>query len=85
MAKTKVELTDKCGLEHMGQMLRINAKEPKNTKLTNVNWKKVDWKKTEEDMKEKRIENDRGWIVLKNIIKGMPKVKNGKSNSRWGI
>lgn len=36
-------LTDKCGLESMGQIVRLGVKKPTNLKKENVAWKKVDW------------------------------------------
>jgi len=54
----KVQLIDKTGLEHCGQMTRINLEVPNNMSITNVAWKKVNWKKMEKDLKELDIRPD---------------------------
>ena len=75
--------TDRCGLEHLGQIVRIYAEEPKNAKPANINWKKVDWEKTGNLLKEIDTEKDGGWDDLKNIIGRMPKIREGKVKSKW--
>ena len=61
--------------------MNINPSPPINAKTPNVNWKKVDWKETEVKLKEMEIE-DGGWRSLKGIIKKLPRVKTGKTNTK---
>lgn len=75
--------TDKCGLEHIGQLTNINPSPPKNARKPNVDWKKVDWKQTEKNLKEMDLEEDGGWRNLKGIIEELPKVREGKIKSKW--
>ena len=75
--------TDKCGLEHIGQLTKIKPSPPKNAKNPNINWKKIDWKKMENSLKKMDIKEDRGWENLKKIMDGMPKVRETKIKSKW--
>ena len=70
------QLTDKCGLKHMGQLVRIKVEIPKNLKKRNVRWKKVDLKKME-------IGKDGGWESLKEIMEKLHKSKEKRGESSW--
>ena len=62
------QLTDKCGLEHMGQIIRIRAERPENVKKEQIAWKKVDWEKVEEELKDVRSEKDVTILFLRVIL-----------------
>ena len=55
--------TDKCGLEHLGQLMNIKPSPPKNAKMPNIQWKKVNWKMTETRLKEMDLEEEGGWKI----------------------
>ena len=71
-------LTDKCGFEQMGQVVRLRVEKPHNLMRVGVEWRKVNWKKMEEDLKSLEIGDDGGWEGLKDILENLPKKKNGK-------
>ena len=77
------QLTDKCGLEHIGQLVRLKVEVPKNLKKKNVAWKKVDWKVMEEDLKKLKIGKEEGWESLKEKMEKLPKSKERKGESSW--
>ena len=77
------QLTDKCGFEHMGQIIRLKVEKSTNLKKENVNWKKIDWDKMKEDLKKLKVEEDGGWGDLKVIMKNLPKRKCGKRDNKW--
>lgn len=79
----KRQLTDKCGLEHQGQIIRLKVKKPNNLKKENVAWKKVDWKKMEEELTNLEVEKDGGWEGLKGIIDKLPKANGKKVENKW--
>ena len=76
-------LTDKCGFEHMGQIVRLRVKRPQNLMRVGVEWKKVNWKEMEENLKSLKIGEDGGWEELKDILENLPKKKSGKRENEW--
>lgn len=79
----KRSMTDKCGFEHMGQIIRIQVEKPHNLKKDNMAWKKVDWNNIEKWLKEIDTEKDGGWGGLKDIMSKLPKSKSSKKKNRW--
>ena len=79
----KRSLTDKCGLEHMGQIVKIMVEKPNNLKRENVAWKKVDWDKMEKDLKDIEIEKDGGWKNLTMIMEKLPKTRGKRNECSW--
>ena len=79
----KKSMTDKCGLEHLGQIVKIRAEKPTNTQTKNINWKKVDWKETEQKIKNMAIGNDGGWSEIEKIVDDLPRRQEGVVKSKW--
>ena len=77
------QLTDKCGLEHMGQIIRIKAEKPDDVTKDRIDWKKVDWGKVEEDLKKIRTREEEGWEDVKGIMESLPKQRGWKGNTKW--
>ena len=76
-------ITDKCGFEHVGQIVRVKAEKPKNLKNEGVAWKKVDWKGLESSLKEMELNEDGGWKNLKKILEELPKARDWKNKNGW--
>ena len=79
----KRQLTDKCALEHVGQLIRFKVEIPNNLKKKNVAWKKVDWKVMKEDLKKTEVGKNGGWENLKGIMEKLPKSKERRRECSW--
>ena len=76
-------LTDKCGFEDMGQIVRLRVEKPQRLMKVGVEWRKLNWKKMEENLKSLERGEDGGWEELKNILENLPKKKSGKRENEW--
>jgi len=82
----KVQLIEKTGLEHCGQMTRITLEEPDNMSITNVAWKKVNWKKMEEDLKKLEVGQGKGddsWEGKMKVMESLPERRRTRDKNEW--
>jgi len=76
----RVNLNDRLALEHCGQIIRIDMKEPDRVMKRRVKWTKVDWKQMETDLKTINDDNENGWESLKKIVGDLRRVQYAGSN-----
>jgi len=79
----KVQLIDKMGLEHCGQVVRKCLEEPVGLMEKGIARRKVDWKDMEEKLKDLKEDGEGGWEGLKRIVEGLIKTKGGVRNNDW--
>ena len=79
----RVQLIDKMGLEHCGQVIRKCLEEPVGLREKEIAWKKVDWKEVEEKLKELDEDGEKGWEGLKEIVGGLKRIRGGVRNNDW--
>jgi len=75
--------TDKCALEHIGQLIRIGVEKLANTAKQNIAWKKVKWNKVGDDLKTIDVEQEDIWGEIRKIVDKLRKVVEVRKINKW--